>query len=191
MNNGITDDELMKQFSNCSLHAFNTLYERNKERLTNYLIRSFLINTDTAQDISQDALIKVYENKFNYKHDSHFCAWLFTIARNLAINEIKHNGKITDFTDYSFINIKNNNNNFEPASNVIVEIEMKVSVIKSEILKLKEKYRETLTLRYIDGMSLEDIQSITGKNMNTIKSILKRGLEKLKDNLKLLDFEEI
>ena len=187
---GMTDDDLMKLFSNCSMEAFNHIYERNKLTLTNYIKRTFLLNCDSAQDIAQETLIKVYENKFKYNTDSHFCVWLYTIARNLAINEIKHNNKILDHADSDNFNenIYYDNNT---SSNTSVDVDRKVSVVKSEILKLNEKYREILILRYIDNMSLEEIQLITGKNLNTIKSLLKRGLEKLKDNLKLLDFEDI
>jgi RNA polymerase sigma-70 factor, ECF subfamily len=187
----ITDNNLMKKFSNCSKQAFDQIYERNKLKLTNYLMRAFLLKHDIAEDIAQDALIKVYENKFKYNPKFHFSVWLYTIARNLALNEIKRHAMKMDYLENENKDNKSDHVYIDNIPDFDAEIEKKAAVIKSEIQKLDEKYREVLILRYIENMSLDEIQSITGKNLNTLKSLLKRGLEKLREKLKLLNFEDI
>lgn len=202
MKDELSDNILMNQFANCSMNAYNQIFHRYKNKLLNHMVFVFMIPSDNAEDIVQKSLIKVYEYKFKYKSSYQFSTWLFTIAKNLCLNEIKTNKRIVSLdsnppeetVEWSVENGEQRMEKIEHRQEPVefgIENESlsKVEVIKKEIQKLKEKYREVLIMRYVDNMSIEEISVLADKNINTVKSLLKRGLETLKDNMQKYSFE--
>jgi RNA polymerase sigma-70 factor (ECF subfamily) len=115
-------------------------------------------------DVVQDTFIRVYEYKYLYKTKYEFSTWIYTIARNFALNELrrkKHSNYQEDIEDP----IRHEDH---------LHTQETVSLILDY---LSPKYREVIVLRYLQGMSFEEISKITGKNINTLKSLAKRGLD--------------
>jgi RNA polymerase sigma-70 factor (ECF subfamily) len=180
-----SDNQLMEEFSLCSIAAYNELVRRYKKKLFNYLSRGLINDRDVAEDIVQRTLIKVYECKNIYKPDYQFSTWVYTICRNLALNEIR------DDRTVSIDSVFTGEEPGDDCENQVETIEInEISGLMLNIMNnLDSKYREVIVLRYLNEMPYEDIAEVTGKNVSTLKSLCKRGLEKIKDELEKMKVE--
>ena len=86
----------MKEFGGCSFGAYTVLYERYSNRILNFIGRSFKMDFDQSEEITQEVFIKVFENKYKYKSHFQFSTWLYTIARNKAIDILRKTKKEKD-----------------------------------------------------------------------------------------------
>ena len=186
--NELKDEELIKEFQdNNTLAAYEILVKRYKDPLMNFVYR-FVGDRDVCTDIVQETMIKFYLNKDSYKSFAKFSTWIYTIAGNLAKNELKrrrrrnllsiHNNddeKSFQIEDKSFL-----------APDKATDSEIKNVIIQKALLKVKPVYREVVILRDIQDLSYEEISEITGLAIGTVKSRINRGrahLQKLLKNI--------
>ena len=186
--NELKDEELIKEFQdNNTLAAYEILVKRYKDPLMNFVYR-FVGDRDVCTDIVQETMIKFYLNKDSYKSFAKFSTWIYTIAGNLAKNELKrrrrrnllsiHNNddeKSIQIEDKSFL-----------APDKATDSELKNAIIQKALLKIKPVYREVVILRDIQDLSYEEISEITGLAIGTVKSRINRGrayLQKLLKNI--------
>jgi len=184
----LKDEELIKEFQdNNTLGAYEILVKRYKDPLMNFVYR-FVGDRDVCTDIVQETMIKFYLNKDSYKSFAKFSTWIYTIAGNLAKNELKrrrrrnilsiHNNddeKSLQIEDKSFL-----------APDKATDGEIKNVIIQRALLKVKPVYREVVILRDIQDLSYEEISEITGLAIGTVKSRINRGrahLQKLLKNI--------
>lgn len=184
----LKDEELIKEFQdNNTLEAFEILVKRYKDPLMNFVYR-FVGDKDVCTDIVQETMIKFYINKDSYRSFAKFSTWIYTIAGNLAKNELKRRRRR---------NILSINNNDDEKSLQIedksflapdraTDGELKNVIIQKALLKVKPVYREVVILRDIQDLSYEEISEITGLAIGTVKSRINRGrvhLQKLLKNI--------
>jgi RNA polymerase sigma-70 factor (ECF subfamily) len=182
----LTDEELIKEFQdNDTLEAYEILVGRFKDPLTNYVYR-FLGDRDICTDIVQDTMIKFYLHKDSYKSFAKFSTWIYTIAGNLARNELKRRKRRTIFS----INNDDDDKKVQIEDTSFVSPErstdskMKGEIIQKALLKVKPVYREVVILRDIEGLSYEEIAEVTGLSIGTVKSRINRGRKHLQELLK-------
>ena len=99
-----SDEKLILRFQEGDINAYNELVKRYKDRLLNFVLRYFN-NVEQAEDVVQDTLIKLYTHASYYKNVAKFSTWIFTIAKNNALTELRKNKrKKTDslWTDENF-----------------------------------------------------------------------------------------
>jgi RNA polymerase sigma-70 factor, ECF subfamily len=145
-------------------------------------------NRHEAEDIAQEAFIRAYVNIKSFNQDLKFSTWLFRIATNLCIDRIRK--KKPDYyldaevsgtdglTMYSQLSSK------DPLPEKELEsLELQESVQK-EILKLPEKYRSVIVLKYIEELSLNEISEILDLPLGTVKTRIHRGREALRQQLR-------
>ena len=145
----------------------------------NHILRlsySYLHNMSDAEDVLQDTLIAFITKKPNLYSIEHEKAWLFRVAINLSKNKIGYN-KIRQ-TD-------------ELEANLIAMEREDLSFLWAAVKALPVKYRQCIHLYYYEGYSTQQVSEILQIKDSTIRSLLKRGREKLKTILKEdFDFEE-
>jgi RNA polymerase sigma-70 factor (ECF subfamily) len=182
----LTDEELIKEFQdNNTIEAYEILVSRFKDPLTNYVYR-FLGDRDACTDIVQDTMIKFYLHKDSYKSFAKFSTWIYTIAGNLARNELKRRKRRTIFSlnpddDEKKIQIEDTSFVSPERS---TDSQMKGEIIQKALLKVKPVYREVVILRDIEGLSYEEIAEITELSIGTVKSRINRGRKHLQELLK-------
>lgn len=150
----------------------DSLIQQYQHRLLRYLV-SVLHDRQAAEDIFQETWIRVLEQGHRYDPRHNFVTWLFTIARNLAIDTMrrKRPDAIEDLPPTE-----------EPAVagpgayDVAVQHEQG-EYLKGAMRQIPEEQRETILLRFQEGMSLEEIAAVTHAPLSTVKSRLYRGLE--------------
>ena len=184
----LTDEELIKEFQdNNTLAAYELLVKRFKDPLINFVFR-FVGDKDTATDIVQDTMIKFYLNKDSYKSFAKFSTWIYTIAGNLAKNELKRRKRRTIYS----LNNNDEDKSFQfPDKNIkepdrLADSSIKNEIIQKALMKVKPVYREVVILRDVQGFSYEEIAEITGLSIGTVKSRINRGrnvLQKLLKNI--------
>lgn len=156
--------------------AFAELVERYKDLIFTLSIR-ILKNREEAEEVSQDAFIKIYKSLRSFKGDSKLSTWVYRIAYNCCLDHLKKNKKyITDLSidEFTFNKIEVMDNALDNLIN-----EEKHQMIRQCVSKLPEECSAIITLFYFDELSLEEISGITGIQSNTVKVKLFRARKKL------------
>jgi len=182
----LTDEELIKEFQDSNtIEAYELLVKRFKDPLINFVFR-FVGDKDVASDIVQDTMVKFYLKKDSYKSFAKFSTWIYTIAGNLARNELKRRKRRTIFS----LTNNDEDKSFQiPDKSVlgpdrITDGRIKREIIQRALLKVKEIYREVVILRDIQGFSYEEIAEMTDLSIGTVKSRINRGRNHLQKLLK-------
>jgi RNA polymerase sigma-70 factor (ECF subfamily) len=160
------------------------LIEQYQHRLLRYLV--YLSgNRELAEDLFQETWIRVLERGYQYDGKHEFSTWLYAVARNLTIdylrkkNPVSLNGLMED----------EEHTRFEPADPrpiawEVMQQQEEAERFSSVMVSIPAECRETLVLRFQEGLRLEEIAAITGAPLGTVKSRLYRGLNMLMVRLK-------
>lgn len=186
----LTDEELVSEFqANNNVEAYELLVKRYKDPLMNFVFR-FVGDKDVSSDIVQDTMIRFYLNKDSYKSFAKFSTWIYTIASNLAKNELKrrrrrHILSLSSGDDEPHIEVK------DPSAtpDVFADSGVKNEIIQRALSKVKPVYREVVILRDIQDLTYEEIAEITGLSIGTVKSRINRGRAQLQKLLKNIYYE--
>ncbi|MFS0780017.1 RNA polymerase sigma factor SigW [Neobacillus sp. 3P2-tot-E-2] len=145
-------------------------------------------NRHEAEDIAQEAFIRAYVNIKSFNQDLKFSTWLFRIATNLCIDRIRKK-KPDYYLDAEVSGTDGLTMYSQLASNSpLPEIELESlelqDSVQREILKLPEKYRSVIVLKYIEELSLNEISEILDLPLGTVKTRIHRGREALRQQLR-------
>ena len=163
------------------------LIEQYQHRLLRYLL--FLTGKrEVAEDLFQETWMRVLLRGAQYNGKARFDTWLFTIARNLVI-DLSRKRQMASLDEMS--ETGEDERPFEVAIDGPSPFEQFATredraEVAEVLLKLEPSYREVLTLRFHEEMSLEEIASVTRAPLSTVKSRLYRGLAALKPEVELL-----
>lgn len=162
------------------------LIELYQHRLLRYLV--FLTgNRDLAQDLFQETWLRVLERGAQYNGRSRFDTWLFTIARNLMLDNARK--RVLKSLDEPIT--ADGTQTLDIASNAPSPFESfqsreNAALVSNALLQLSSTYREVLVLRFHEELSLEEIASVTQAPLSTVKSRLYRGMAALEPCLQSL-----
>ena len=184
-----SDEELILRFQKGDEQSYIELVNRYRDRLINFIYR-FVNDTESAEDIVQDALLKVYTHKHYYKNIAKFSTWLYTIAGNLAKTELrkKKTRKVTNLSqmgpeDKDFELTSN-----EPETDKATQNEYLEKRIQIAINKLPLHFKTVTILREIQELSYEEISKIVDVPLGTVKSRINRARLQLQKELQ--DFKK-
>lgn len=170
--------------------AFEELVNRYRNQITNFIYR-MLGDYEEAVDLAQETFIRVYRAANRYTDAYAFSTYIYKIATNLAISELRKrkrrrlvslNGLFQSNSDEIAVE-------FQPPDKkplqdaTLAEAQLQIAVGKA-IATLPERYRAPLILRDVEGKTYEEISTILNTNEGTIKSRISRGRNMLRDKLK-------
>ena len=150
---------------------FAALVEEHQARLRGFLFR-YTRNQQDAEDLTQDTFVKAYRNIHRYDSKYSFSPWLYTIARRTAYNHFRDK-KPTEALEYDVVESSD-----APDEEASQDDER--NWVWKATSKLKPDFREALTLKYVDDLSIEEISKIMGKTQTNVKIILFRARNQLK-----------
>lgn len=178
-----SDEKLILRFQEGDINAYNELVKRYKDRLLNFVFRYFN-NLEQAEDVVQDTLIKLYTHANYYKNVAKFSTWIFTIAKNNALTELRKNKrKRTDSLhtdDGRFLDIGSKEESLESR----VQNEIAVDQLNKFLDEIPENFRIAVVLRDFQELSYDEISKILEIPIGTIKSRINRGRIQLAEKMK-------
>lgn len=171
------DYNLIKRVQNGDMVAFSEIVDRYKNRLMNTIVRMVSSQVE-AEDIVQETFVRVYQHRDSFDFRHCFSTWLYTIALNLARNELR---KRKRFKFYDISDMQGHESE--------ISVEMKLpsnisKVLEKAIDSLPEKYKSAFILRDIQEQSYDEVAKIMNIPLGTVKSRVNRARALLRDKLK-------
>lgn len=184
-----SDSVLMQRVQQGDLRAFETLVHRYKQPVANFIFRT-LPDAAEAEDLTQAVFIQVYKSADRYRPSAKFTTWLFTIARNLSLNEIRRRSR----HPAESMDAANSENAHDLApqlegdraaepDQVALQRELELKV-EEAIRTLPETQRAAILLCRQDDLDYQDISESLGCSLSATKSLIHRARETLKEKLK-------
>lgn len=163
---------------------FGELYDRYYSRILNYVYRRTL-DVTTAEEISSNTFFKALRGLPDYDHRGKFGAWLYRIAGNeIRLNWRAKRRRRDDNAhwreDYARVRFAENQST---AAEDIEEQARQFGQLHDALSRLSELYQAVLALRYFEGMSYEEVADVTERKLGTVKSLIHRGLKRLRHQL--------
>jgi len=163
--------------------AFGELYNFYYSRILNYIYRRIL-DVDTAEELTSNTFFKALKALPKYRRRSSFRAWIYRIATN-EIKMFWRSGKNRALREKKYQNINQADQVFfisaEVESRQERQEKLRLFCSLHEFLdELPEKYRTVLVLKFFEGLKYDEIQTVTGKRVGTLKSLVHRGLKRLR-----------
>jgi RNA polymerase sigma-70 factor (ECF subfamily) len=191
-----SDEELMVSFAEGDGAAFELLVIRHRRALFNFLLRS-VGRKARAEELLQEVFLRVIRAKDRYQRTARFRTWLFTIARNLCVDESRRQkfrrhkpleaksrgGEGTSVLDRTEL--------AQPGVDQQAEGPMIRGRIAAAVDALPDQQREVFLMRQIAGLSFKQIGAAVGAPENTVKSRMRYALEKLRTDLADIDPREM
>jgi RNA polymerase sigma-70 factor (ECF subfamily) len=185
----LTDHELVAAARIGDEDAFAEIVARYKNQITNFLFR-FLNDYEEAVDLAQETFVRVYFALDRYHTDFAFSTYIYRIATNLAISEIRKRKRRTLLSLTGlFQSSENEASEFQPPDKRTLqdagleEDELSRTIARA-IETLPPKYRLPVVLRDVEGKSYEEVAAILELGLGTTKSRISRGRGLLKEKLK-------
>lgn len=177
----LTDPDvlLMLEFQKGNKASFEKLMERHYKHVLNIIYR-FVGKREIAEDLTQEVFIRVYKNGSGYRATAKFQTWLYQIAKNISLNELRSR-RAKD------ISLEETAGEFPDEAGLSPSEEAlkgeTVKVVRSAINGLPESQRLAVILRRYENLSYEDIAKTLNCSIKAVKSLLSRAKENLKEKL--------
>jgi RNA polymerase sigma-70 factor, ECF subfamily len=184
-----TDHELVDAARGGDEQAFGEIMDRYRTPITNYLYR-FLNDYEEAVDLAQESFVRLYFALDRYHTQYAFSTYLYRIATNLAISELRRRKRRKLFSLTGLFQAEGEEDTeFQPPDMRPLPEEELLNdetrrVLERAIAALPEKYRTAVILRDVIGKSYEEVADIMDLGLGTTKSRISRGRALLKDKLK-------
>ncbi|HOK08558.1 MAG TPA: sigma-70 family RNA polymerase sigma factor [Candidatus Hydrogenedens sp.] len=173
---------LAKQGNN---EAFDNLIQRYKNQI--YTLCFYLTrDTHNAEDLVQETFIRIYKNINRIDPKAQFKTFIFTIARNLALNQLRNDQRKKNFLVRLFErwNYNHKEKNNSPSSLTYSESKELIDIVQECMLELSPEYKEILLLRETQGLDYESIAEVLGCRIGTVRSRLARARAELRKKIK-------
>ncbi len=173
-----SDEELVTAIRLDDRAALGELYNRYYKKVFNKCF-SFTKKQEEAFDLAQESLMKAFDNIHSFKGESSFSTWLYTITHRHCLAALKKNGR------FQFHRLEENilgdeeKNDPAPASEEGSERAEQELIMYSLIKALPERERDLLNMKYLQGESIENLQTQLHISGSAVKMRLKRTREKL------------
>ncbi len=172
--------------------AFAEIINRYRNPITNYIYR--LTNDyDTSVDLAQETFVRLYQAIDRYHTSYAFSTYIYRIATNLAISELRRRKRRRLVSLTSFFTQQHDEpiekTQFDPPDalplqDVTLVARERQAAVGRAIASLPEKYRVPVVLRDVEGRSYDDIAGILGMSEGTVKSRISRARGLLRDKLR-------
>jgi RNA polymerase sigma-70 factor, ECF subfamily len=177
-----SDEELMRRTQNEDSQAFEILYERYSQSVLSYLYR-MLGNLEDVESIGQEVFLRAFRFRATYRYPQKFSTWLFTITRNLAINQSRRRRRspIRNVTELNLEGIDMSGDPYQVAAQATDDVEKQEEI--AGVLKaldgLPTDQKEVIVLGIFQDLSYAEMEAITGTKAVTLRSRMFHGLKRL------------
>jgi RNA polymerase sigma-70 factor, ECF subfamily len=190
-----SDEVLMVRYQRGDRDAFALLVKRYMKQVYNFVLRQ-LKAPALAEDVTQEVFMRLVQNAADFKHEARFSTWLYAIARNLCIDQLRRlqhrrhpslDQPVGESEGRTLGDAVANEHYAASAERAAVGSEVQATIVKA-VEALPEDQREVFLLREVADLPFKEIAEITGVPENTVKSRMRYALDRLKQAL--CEFEE-
>ena len=174
-----SDEELVK-LTLTDKSNFGMLVDRYEAKLTRYIARLGIRDLDDQLDVLQEIFLKAYRNLNAFDESFKFSSWIYRIAHNEAISwyrkkNVRPEGHLVADGDEitTFLSAK------EDAPDVDFDKQINAQAVNEALLKIDEKYREVIILRFFEHKEYEEISDILKIPVGSVGTLLHRGKKQL------------
>src|SRR5215475_13512933 len=184
----ISDHELLAAIRDGDEVAFQEIVRRYRNPITNFIYR-MLDDYERSVELTQETFIRVYTSASRYQANYSFSTYIYRIATNLAISELRRRKRRKTISLFSpFTNDDGEAVEIDPADatalqdETMIENERRRAVARA-ITSLPQKYRAAIVLRDVEGLSYDRIAEVLKLSEGTVKSRINRARNLLKEKL--------
>ena len=176
------DVQLIRRILSGDDSAFSTLVEKHRKGV-HALIWRKVGDFHHAEELTQDVFLQVYRKLGTLKDPKRFPGWLYVIANRLSLNWIqRRKPTMESLEDTPPEEIEESSyTHYLTETSETEATEYRAEVVKALLEKLPESERTVMTLHYLGEMTAKEIGNFLGVSVNTIKSRLRRGRERLQE----------
>lgn len=179
----MTDSELIRQIKEGNIELYTKLINKYEKKIISFIanmLKTYHME-NSAEDICQETFYKAYKSINSFRdREATFSTWLYTIAKNTTLSEIRK-------LKYIEVPLEDNTINTQISTLLLPEQELlkneRVNKVRRAINNLPEKQREALILREYDQMDYKEIAQILDSTVSSVKSLLFRARSGLKYQL--------
>ena len=177
-----SDEDLMRRTQNGDSQAFEILYERYSQSVLSYLYR-MLGNLEDVESIGQEVFLRAFRFRTTYRYPQKLSTWLFTITRNLAINQSRRRRRspIRNITELNLEGMDISGDPYQVAARATDDLEKQEEI--ASVLKaldgLPTDQKEVIVLGVFQDLSYAEMEEITGTKAVTLRSRMFHGLKRL------------
>jgi len=180
----VADEILIDEIKNGNLDAFEQLVARYETKVYTIAYR-YMGNYNDANDLAQEALIKVYRSIHGFRGESSFLTWLYRVVTNVCKDELRRRAREKTVSMDEMIEHGNSPSSGQGNSSLddfVLRREWQEEV-QRVLNSLTEEHRTIVVMRDIQGYSYEEIAHFLECSLGTVKSRLNRARNVLKDRL--------
>ncbi len=161
------EQDLIREFKRGNEQAFNQLVLRYQEKVY-WIVRRMISDHDEANDLAQNIFIKAYHSLHSFKGNSTFYTWLYRIAINLTLNEIRRKKIRQIFSLEREEPLQIASKDDQPLEQL--EKKEQQMIIRQAIDRLPEKQKNVFVLRYYEELPYEEISKILNTSVGGLKA---------------------
>jgi RNA polymerase sigma-70 factor (ECF subfamily) len=183
-----SDESLMLRYREGDVRAFEVLVTRHRKPIYNFILR-FVRDAAQAEDVMQETFLRLIKGADNYEKQAKFTTWMYTIARNLCVDQArrgKHrkaaslDAPIGEDEGATLLDMVSDGTPGAEGKTIQRELALRM---KKAIESLPEEQREIFLLREVSDLQFNEIAQVVGVSENTVKSRMRYALEKLREAL--------
>ncbi|HEY0365989.1 MAG TPA: sigma-70 family RNA polymerase sigma factor [Pyrinomonadaceae bacterium] len=159
--------------------AFQLLFETYKDKVFSIAVYSFGGDRAVADDVTQQIFLKLFTAIRQFRGDSEFTTWLYRLVVNACLDEKRRRRRLLPWGETVAMR---NPSEKKPQETQYARLEV-AEAVREAIGELKPKFRLPILLKYIEGLSYEEIASVMGCSKGTVASRLNRGHSQLAKRL--------
>jgi len=175
---------IMADVARGDLAAFRTIVDLHHKPLINFIAR-YTGDRDSAEDMAQEVFLRVFRAAKDYQPQAKFKTWLFTIATNLCLNELRNNKnrpRLVELSDLQELEYPIAAPAASSPEKAAQDAELSAGVRKA-IQNLPENQRIAILLRQYNDFSYNEISKIMGLSTSAVESLIQRARQSLKKSL--------
>ena len=181
MHTELTDTDIISLVLQGNHNAYSTLVDQYQNYVFTIVLR-YVKSREDAEEVAQDVFVKAYRSLADFKGNSKFSTWLYTIATTTSISFLRKKKLEIHSLDNEKVFERANNIDSGISANQI-ETKTKVNMVNEAIRLLSPDDAEVITLFYKGEQTLEEIAQILGKESNAVKVQLHRARTRLKEKM--------
>jgi RNA polymerase sigma-70 factor (ECF subfamily) len=179
----LIDEPIIEACRQGDRDAFQTLFETYKDKVFSIALYSTGGDQAFAEDVTQQTFLKLFTAIQQFRGESEFTTWLYRLVVNACMDERRRRKRLLAVEETATLADTSDNSSQETqyARNEVA------FAVRSAIEELKPKFRLPILLKYIEGLSYEEIAVVMGCSKGTVASRLNRGHSQLAKRLAYLD----